>query len=365
MDTQTIGARVRRAIADRASSVTQYQVAEAVGMTPDALSRATNDKRAFSSVELARLADYLGVEVHWLITGEPDPHRRRYAARHRFDRDTGARDVLGRDQDELILADLELAYRQAGSLPPSHDVPRTPAEMREVLGSGFVRPFIDRLEERLAVDVVRVPDLSTGYSFAVDGRYVIAVPATGNWFWENFSLAHELAHVAAGHLDDEPATEAAELAANRWAADLLMPRADVVAADFPSLTVEGLASWVWDHGVSIDATANRLDALGIEAPLVLREWMGQKTQRLLRRHWRCPEPGLDAITARMDEAARRRFPQPLLRAHVDLVESGAISARTLAWMLDVAVDELEVEPPARPGGDVDELAVGLGLMPTP
>ncbi|HYU86850.1 MAG TPA: DNA-binding protein, partial [Kribbellaceae bacterium] len=64
--------------------------------------------------------------------------------------------------------------------------------MREALGLDFVRPLADRLQRVLDVDVVRVADLSTAYSFTIGGRSVIAVPATGNWFFENWSMAHEL-----------------------------------------------------------------------------------------------------------------------------------------------------------------------------
>ena len=74
--------------------------------------------------------------------------------------------------------------------------------MRAVLGYGFVRPFADRLEKYLGVEVVRVTELSTAYSLTVGGRAVIAVPATGNWFRENWDIAHELGHLIMGHHDD-------------------------------------------------------------------------------------------------------------------------------------------------------------------
>jgi IrrE N-terminal-like domain len=76
------------------------------------------------------------------------------------------------------------------------------------------------------VDVIRVAELSTAYSFTVGGRPVIAVPATASWFRENWDLAHELGHLAERH-DAEgisgPEADRREAAANAFAADLLLP----------------------------------------------------------------------------------------------------------------------------------------------
>lgn len=365
MDARTIGGRVRQAIAERAAGTAQYEMAQAVGMKPDALSRAINDQRSFSSIELANLADHLGVDVHWLITGEADPRRVRYAARHAFDHATGAREVPGIEADQRVLEDIELAYRQAGDLGESKRLPTTPVVVRDALGEDFVLPFVERLEDRLGVHVVRVPDLSTSYCFTIKGRHVIAMKATGNWFYENFCLAHELAHLAAGHLTAEIVSDAAEATANAFAAELLMPLRLVREAGFERVTAEDLARWVWDRGVSTDATAKRLAFCGIDASDVVRQWAGQPTQRLLRRNWRSPAPGVDAISERMAAAALRHFPQSLLAAHVERIEAGRIGPEALAWMLDVDVAELDLQAPELPGGDVDALALELGLTPVP
>ncbi|MBO3089428.1 helix-turn-helix domain-containing protein [Cellulomonas dongxiuzhuiae] len=364
MDAQTIGSRVRQAITDHAAGTPQYEIAQAVGMKPDALSRAMSGQRAFSSIELATLADRLDVDVHWLITGEEDPRRLRFAARHTFDHATGARNVPGREADERVLADIELAYRQAGKLGPSVPVPPTPAAVREALGDDFVRPFRARLEDRLGIHVVRVPELSTAYCFTIDGRHVIAIKATGNWFHENFSLAHELAHLACGHLSASAPCEKDEAAANAFAGELLMPARMMRESGFPGIGAEDLAQWIWERGVSVEATAHRLNVCGIRASDAVREWASQPTQRLLRRHWRSGEPG-DAISERMAAAADRHFPRQVLRAHVERIENGEIGSEALAWMLDVDVDELGLEASDLPNGDVDILAEELGLISAP
>jgi hypothetical protein len=58
-------------------------------------------------------------------------------------------------------------------------------------------------------------------------RAVIAVPATGSWFRENWDIAHELGHLTMGHHDDglNPGDASQhEAAANAFAAELLRTR---------------------------------------------------------------------------------------------------------------------------------------------
>jgi len=53
----TIGSRVRSAM--QGAGMQQKQLAERVGMTPDALSRALNGQRGFAALELADIASVL------------------------------------------------------------------------------------------------------------------------------------------------------------------------------------------------------------------------------------------------------------------------------------------------------------------
>lgn len=359
-----IGRRARAAIELAfEGEVTQAEVAARIAMTPDALSRALKGERGFASVELVQLADLTGSDLHELITGEPDPHRLAVVARHSYDHDSGRRSVPGQDDDDMVLRDIELLYRQAGELPATPRVPTTPAAMRAALGDDFVRPLADRVEQRLGIDVIRLPQLSTCYSFAVDGRLVIAVDAVGNWFRENFGIAHELGHIARGHHDEVSVPERHEAAANGFAAELLMPEADIRAQDWESTGPERLASLVWSFGVSTTALVHRLDVLCLARSASVDDWGAQATQKLLRRHLRLPTaPDEDAITARMTEAATRRFPLALRTAHLRRIAAGEIGKGSLAWMLGVDPDALEVDSPApAPAVDPDELGAALGL----
>ena len=360
----SIGARVLQSLKQLSPRPRHREIAERIGMTPDAFSRALSGKRQFSSIELARLAELMSADLHWLITGQPDPNRVSVAARHDFDHATKKRTIPGRQGDEQALADIALAYRQAypepGKVP---DWPESPTSVREVLGPGFVRPFADRLEKHLGIGVVRVAELSTAYSVTIGGRPVIAVPATGNWFRENWDIAHELGHLIKGHHDDgisENDADQHEAAANAFAAELLLPAEVMKSVEWDSVSDEDLASFVWCWGVSTDALCRRLHALLGYAPDVVARWAAPATQRLLRHHLRIASE-LDEITSRMDAASQRRFPLNLQEAHLKLVASGAIGRATLAWMLGVDANALELESPEVPEVDVEDLATALGL----
>jgi len=364
----SIGDRVLQILARVCPDLPHREVAERAGMTPDAFSRSVNDKRQFASIELARIAEITGTDLHWLVTGQPDPSRLIVAARHNFDQATGLRSVPGRTHDEQVLADIALAYRQAYPRPEDQPDaaatwPKTAAAIRGALGDAFVRPFAKLLEERLGIDVVRVKELSTAYSFTVAGRPVIALPATGSWFYENWSMAHELRHLLNGDHDDSLSADDAagrEQACNAFAAELLLPADEIRAVDWESVSDAELARFIWDRGVSTAALRHRLEALLPQLPARVARWADSTTQRLLRYH--LPIDGeLDAITTRMDEAAQRRFPLALQEAHLKQVEDGVIGKATLAWMLDVDPAELEVDSPEVAQADADELASALGL----
>jgi len=141
-----IGTRVREVMGSAMPGVPQAQVAQRVGMAPDAFSRALNGKRAFSSIELARLADLLGADIHWLITGELDPNRIAFVARHRFDFETGARDVPGRETDTTILDDGrdQPHHHGAGARTSSSPGPCSPWQ-----SAPWLRPVLRPARERL------------------------------------------------------------------------------------------------------------------------------------------------------------------------------------------------------------------------
>lgn len=343
----TIGRRVLACIAKLDPERTHAEIAASIQMTRDAFSRSVNDQRSFSSLEIALLADELGADLHWLITGDEDPNRVVFAARHSFDPVTMRRTIPSIEEDRRTLDDICLAYMQAYLDEPAiaPELPSSPTEIREILGDDFVRPFIERLEFRLGIDAVRLMDLTTAYSFTLCGQPVIAVPAEGNWFHENWSLAHELGHLVLGHHEScaEPCvSDVHEAAANRFTAELLMPAERMQTIDWEQISNESLAAHVWDLGVSTKALCTRLNGMGIRNELV-EHWSTQATQRLLR--WHCPsiQGEVDQITVRMEQAAQRHFSHSLQERHIKKIATGELGKDTLAWMMEVHADRLEVD----------------------
>jgi len=343
---QSIGLRVAQALP---SGISQKEIAQQIGMTEDAFSRALRGQRGFSAIELANLAEVLDADIHLLITGQPDPNRLVPSARHNFDPESRARTVEDAAGDQLVLSDVALAYRQAASVVESvaSTIPTDLASTVDALGPSFVRCFIERLAV-MGIDVVRLSGLSTTYSLYFGDRAVIVLKETGNWFNENFGLAHELGHLTLGHrgvlASEDQRVTSEEYAANAFAAELLLPRDLMCSVGWSSISAADLASFVWDRGISTATLRNRLDNLGLAITAATRALLSQTTQRLLRHHWVANESG-DPITDRMSSASARTFPTWLKDAHLDGIAAGRLQKHTLAWMLGVDADELEVEEP--------------------
>lgn len=317
-------------------------------MRPDQLSRSLRGERSFSSIEIAMLADVLGQDVHWLITGVPDPMRRELAARHEWDPATGKYDTPGWDSDQNVLANIELAYRQVyqpDAHPPRPQIPSEPGALRALLGEEFVRTFIDRVESHLGVDVVRLQDLAHSYTMRLGGHIVIVVPASGSWFYENYSVAHELGHLAADSLQFRSASEArngtSEKAANNFASELLLPAEVMASQDWQAITYQDFAKFLWVQGISTRALGYRLANFTprLKVSPAVSKWLGMSTFDVLN-HCGVDLDGdgqaaVHAVAARQVAAAQRRFPTGLIEAHLERVMAGCRPPETLAWLLGV------------------------------
>lgn len=347
---ETISARLRQLIEASPQRMLQGEIAERVGMTAVALSLAINGKRHLSSLELVNLAELLGVSTYWLITGENDPFEPRIAARHGYDSDAHGYVHEPAPEESELLANIVTAYRQA--FPQPVPVPAGPgpsaSKLSAELGAGFAVDFASRVEERLGVGIVRVPGVDKAYSLRIGGRHCIVLGASPNWFFQNFSIAHELGHINLGHFDDpdERATHEEEREASNFAAELLLPAALMQEHDWMNMSGVDLANFVWQTGVSTHTLRVRLSALKIrQSPDV--ELMLQSSTQVLLRQQRAADLFYSPrdIAARMSAAATRRFPAVVEAAHLEAIGRGALAKDTLAWMLGVLPDALEVPTP--------------------
>ncbi|MEV0291107.1 XRE family transcriptional regulator [Kribbella sp. NPDC050820] len=349
MDQQllAVGERIR---SQMPPGLSQRRLAGLVDMTPDALSRALNGQRGFSSIELASLADSLGVDIYWLITGRADPLRVDVAARHFWDPVQAQRVNPGREADDKILEKVVAVYRDAYPDGPSvsPDLPAEPGAVRSRLGRDFVRRFAEQIEAAFAIDVLRIPELSTDYSLRIGGRSVILLTSTPNWFRNNWSVAHELGHLVLGHHAGRGVEKANEQPADEFAAALLLPEDRVREINWSHIDGTELAKFVWDAGVSTEALRNRLRKLRLKPHADASAALEQPTQHLLRRHLttlRGYGAGVDAVVEREAESTGRMFPIRLIADLSHRVRSGQADPAALAWVLNVPVDEIDFPEP--------------------
>lgn len=369
-DNAMIAHRVKSAMDE--AGMTQRDLAARLGLDPSKMSRALNAQRSFSSGELATAADVLSVDLHWLITGEADPLALCVAARMKYDHSTGERTNPDRASDDGLLKSIALVYRQvweAATTP--RQLPSDPEAMRDRLGADFVRHFADRIEENLGVDVIRIPKIGTAYSLRIGERPVIVLPATQQWFYSNFSLAHELGHLALGHHDVDCDNGKDEAPANGFAAELLLPESLMRSIDWQTMSEAELARFLWVQGVSGKMIGIRLSALGLSASAQIRTMLDKPMPGALRRFQQdLGEPVrtegrfavvYDPINERLQASATRRFPRALVAAHRQAVEKGRVGPASLAWMLDTTVEDVADAAQIPSQGSVDDLMADLGL----
>lgn len=354
-----IAERITQRLREMQPEVSQAQLARDVGMDPSALSRALNGKRGLAGSEVAALAARLRVSTDWLLLGE-EPFPVLVAARHHFN--DGAYSSQSSDAADGAVDSIVAAYEQAGDLPAwssEREVPTDAATVRDLLsgtyGADWSRHFADAIERTFGIDVVRLPlPGRRGLSLKLPDATLIAVPVDGFWGYQNWTIAHELWHVAHAHFTPlaQGPQDDGEAAANAFAAELLMPAAEMRATDWASLDEARLAAWLWESGVSLEALRVRLSYLGL-GPL---DFDGSVTS-LLRRHVHRQNVFDDPVTWRRASAATRRFPARLIAKHEELGKYPA----TLAWML--GAESEEDQPERRPVNKASDLRGLFGMTP--
>jgi Zn-dependent peptidase ImmA (M78 family)/transcriptional regulator with XRE-family HTH domain len=331
---QELGQRIAGARRDR--GWTQAELATRVGLTQTAVSRIETGARAVGSLELAELAEALGVSVLDLLRAGQRPMLAIAARLGRF-RDPGAVDrALRRAQtltglDELLDSVLDAPSGEppprlsgagrgpfgepgrprlggAGRGPAVDQGRRLAGEVRRALGlgDGPIARFPELLEERfqLDVDFSPLPEAVDGLCVSVGARALILVGSGKPSSRQRFTLAHELAHYLVDDLDplyvDERGVRArsvAEMRANAFAAHLLMPEPGVRAAiEGTADDAERAVRVALTFGTSVSAAAYQLGNLGLLPEAVRDRLVDAGAKPLLMRYalpsdWQQDESG--------------------------------------------------------------------------
>jgi Zn-dependent peptidase ImmA (M78 family)/DNA-binding XRE family transcriptional regulator len=296
----------RLAVARRLACMPRSELARRIEVTPAAVTQYERGLARPTMTVLARIGPTLGMPREFFSRGLDIPEVRSSTAHFRSLRNTPAN---RREQalafGELALAVLDLIERYVDLPPirlPTIDLPAQPSEAdiagaarrarhELAVGTGPV-PHVVRLLEAHGVLVVRLPaerfdarvDAFSSSETASGRPLVVMSPLKDDKARSRFDASHELGHLLM-HAGVEPGSKVVESQAMSFAAEFLMPRAEI-EDDLPSRV-----DWQTFHelkrhwGVSLKALVYRAHKLGRLSDLSYRRANDQ-----LKR-WGHPEPG--------------------------------------------------------------------------
>jgi Zn-dependent peptidase ImmA (M78 family)/transcriptional regulator with XRE-family HTH domain len=351
--------RVRRLIED--SGLTQAEFADQVGLDGPKLSKSLAGIRRFTSLDLARIAEFSSTTVDTLLgVGSPIPalaaraseaveptavdtalaEAARYAE-VREDlatlNETAPLPPLSRPQIRrglLIEQGERLASEALGRLPTLRDV------LNRDLGSVIERHF------DTDVAVVKLVAGFDGLAWLTPHTRMILVGASRVPGRQRFTMAHELGHLFAQdsqdlHIDRDMfdqnrQRDPSETRANVFAAAFLMPEDIVRQAAKDDLTFESFAALSCELSVSPSSLAYRLLSLGlIDEPTRARFGAMKALQA-------AAVSGQTADFAEwIEESSRPRPPAKLLIDTLNAYLAGKSTLRPFANLVEIPIEVLE------------------------
>ena len=282
------------------------ELAQAVGVTPAALSQYELGQSRPSPAVLAKLALALGVPVRFFVLGHPKPvtpsaaHFRSLRATTQLERDQALafgqvawRLITGIEKYvELPAPRIPHASQSDGSSGGRAGVAEVAAAARHARASMGVAdgpvPHVVRLLEAHGAVVIGLPVMSRrvdAFSHWYGSRPLVFLnPMKDDKARSRFDAAHELGHLVLHH-DAEPGNRIVENQAHDFAAEFLMPHEEI-AAELPRrLDWDRLILAKSRWGVSLKALIYRAHKLGILGESAYR------AGRVTLAQWGDPEPG--------------------------------------------------------------------------
>ncbi len=376
---QVLAARARAAI-DRAG-LRHSDLARRVGLSPSALSRALSGQRDFRSLELALIAEELGVSVESLTSETPTPVQSvSIAARVQPNASPAVERALDRVATMTELADLLSSLGLPSKKPERYSIPTVSAahkqgeqlavNVRDALGLGIadLPPDIDSfstyIEKMMGIDISLEPLPSglDGVSASKENFRLALVSTRISATRQRWTLAHEIGHIVAEDSDsilvDENVwssrTVPTETRANAFAAEFLVPSAALAAevGGDTELAEEVIGYLLGRFRVSLDALAFRLHNTGLVDYHGRDRIRAMSSRAIVLRAGRVAE-----LQSRQDRRLPRRLVDNLVEAYV----RGRVGVRPFAALLEVEpellLDELsnpELHPVPGPLDDDDE-----------
>lgn len=300
----------RLTLARQLAGLRKNGLAEAVGKTPTAIAAYESGSMRPATQTVARLCLALGVEPEFFMAGLP-----RYGSLHGVPHFRSLRSTTQVVRDQAYALG-QLAVSVAATLErhvelPAVDVPHFPVavddasdvvvEAAQLLRQAWsVPPGPLRHAVRLAEDHGVLVLFAAGQTTSVDAysfdnahRPIILLnPLKRDYYRQRFDVAHELGHLVM-HTDAEPGDKRVEDQAHCFAAELLLPAAEVAPllpakADWTAL---GHLKATW--GVSLQALLFRAKQLGAMTHVTYRNAMTTVSARGWRRREPGAQPGIE------------------------------------------------------------------------
>ena len=296
----------RLAVARRLRCMPRSELARRVEVTPSAVTQYERGLSRPSMTVLARMSLALGMPQEFFSRGLDIPAVPRSSAHFRSLRSTPA----NRREQALAFGELALAVlavlEQYVDLPPlslpSVDLPSEPSEQDIAVAAGQARrdlavgsgpiPNVVRLLEAHGVLVVRLPaedfdprvDAFSSSETASGRPIVLMSPLKNDKARSRFDASHELGHLVM-HAGVEPGSRVIESQAMSFAAEFLMPRAEIEDSLPTRVDWETFHALKRHWGVSLAALVYRAHKVGRLSDLSYR-----RANEQLKR-WGHPEPG--------------------------------------------------------------------------
>jgi Zn-dependent peptidase ImmA (M78 family)/DNA-binding XRE family transcriptional regulator len=293
-------APARLTMARELAGLRKRELAEAIDRTPAAVTQYELGQSRPTGETLRRCARALALPVGFFAAGRP--HLRLDTAHAHF-RSLRATTAVRRRQ---ALAHVELLWELTDQLDriielpaidlglplgiPHGDPAGTARTVRKAWHqpSGPVVHLVRNLEAR-GVVITQLPTVDSetidAFSAALHGRPVIVLSSKGNPMRRRFSVAHELGHLLL-HPDPVPGSPHHEHQANAFAAEFLMPGAEIRDRLPSRMDIAALKEVADGYGVSVAALAYRGKELGVYSEPTLR----RAITTITRLGWRTAEP---------------------------------------------------------------------------
>jgi Zn-dependent peptidase ImmA (M78 family)/DNA-binding transcriptional regulator YiaG len=293
-------APARLTMARELAGLRTSELAEAIGRGAGSVSRYESGRSVPSVPTLRRFAEILDVPPSFFAAGRPQLS---LDTAHTHFRSLRAATAVQREQ---ALAHVELLWEVTEQLDRIIELPTVDLGLslgiphgnptdtaRRVRKSwdapaGPVVHLVRHLESR-GVVVTRVSGVDSAtidaFSASPHGRPVIALTHKGNPLRGRFSVAHELGHLLM-HPDPSPGNSRHEREANAFAAEFLMPAAEIRDRLPVPGTVTALKDLADTYGVSTTALAYRGKDLGVYRDSTMRRILAE----CARLGWSTHEP---------------------------------------------------------------------------